>query len=136
MAWPTTSWIDVEPIITEQMRKVYKSSLGEQTKEFVLFVLAQLASLDEGNGKKLLANAQKGTVEKLKAWHENESIYYEMPIKLGKRNGLFMMWQPNGKLLCEVPFEDGKINGIAVFRKASGDEKVVFENDTPISLDK
>jgi antitoxin component YwqK of YwqJK toxin-antitoxin module len=120
----------------EQMRKVHKSNLGEQTKEFVLFVLTQLASLDENNAKKLAANIHKGVLEKLKAWHEKGAIYYEMPIKSGKRNGPFMMWQPNGKLLCEIPFEDGKINGIAVFHKASGDEKVVFENDTPISLDK
>lgn len=126
----------IEVSTIEQAKKIHKSNLPEKTKEFIIFVLAQLASLDETNKNKLEANTQKGIVEKLKEWHQNETIYYEMPIKDGKRNGLFMMWLPNGRLLCEMPFEVGKLNGIAVLHKATGDEKVVFEDDCPIFLDK
>ena len=119
----------------QQATKVFKSNLPEKTKEFILFVVAQLTALDIANSEKLLANIKNGGVEKLKEWHQNETIYYEMPIKNGQRNGLFQMWQPDGKLMCEIPFENGKINGFAIFRKVDGDEKVMFKDDMPILLD-
>jgi antitoxin component YwqK of YwqJK toxin-antitoxin module len=119
----------------QQATKVFKSNLLEKTKEFVLFVIAQLTALDIANHEKLSVNVKKGGIEKLKEWHENGAIYYEMPIKDGKRNGLFQMWQPDGRLMCEIPFENGKINGFAILRKVDGDEKVMFKDDMPILLD-
>ena len=120
----------------QQAMKVHKSALCEKTKEFMLFVLAQLTSLDVINHDKLSANATKGGVVKLKAWHENETIFYEMVIRDGKRDGNFTMWNPKGDQICVIPFENGEIHGTAHLYKAGGEEIVVFEHDSPIVVDR
>ena len=120
----------------QQAMKVHKSALQEKTKEFMLFVLAQLASLDVINHDKLSANAKKGGVTKLKAWHENQTIFYEMTIKDGKRDGSFSMWNTKGVQLCLIPFECGEIHGTAHLYKSDGEEIVIFEHDCPIVLDR
>jgi antitoxin component YwqK of YwqJK toxin-antitoxin module len=122
--------------IAEEAVVVFKSSLPEKTKDFILFILSQVTLFDQHNHEKLSTNAKRGVVEKIKEWHDSGSIYYEMTIKNGQRHGSFSMWDVKGKLICTMMFENGKINGLASLFKADGEEKIEFKHGCPILLDK
>jgi antitoxin component YwqK of YwqJK toxin-antitoxin module len=120
----------------KQADMIYHSALSEKTKEFLLFVIAQLRTFDMRNDEKMLSSKKTGAVEKIKEWHDNGSIFYEMTIRNGVREGSFTMWDTKGRKVCSIPFEGGKMHGILSLFKSDGEERIRFENDTPILLDK
>jgi len=125
----------MNPEATKLAMKIHKSDLKAETKEIMLFIVAQLIAIDNINEAKLIANKKKGSTERLKEWHDNGSIYCEMTIKDGKRHGTCSVWSPEGVSLCEIPFENGVIHGVAHIYKSAGQEDIYFKEGCPILLD-
>lgn len=126
----------IDSLVIERAAKISKSNLSTENKDLLLFIFVQLIAIDDLSAEKLLANIKKSTVEKIKEWHDNGTIYCEMTIKNGKRHGGFSMWNTKGDLLCEIPFENGEMHGTAIFHKEKGQENINFDHDYPILLDK
>ena len=120
----------------EQAKKINKSNLPETTKVFLLFVLSQVDLFKSKHAEKIALNKPKGSVEKIKEWHDSGSIFCEASILNGIEHGSFTMWNPKGAMICSINFDKGKLAGISSLFKSDGEERVKFNDGVPILLDK